>query len=312
MALILPEYLQTKKYSAQRVRALLMDLGVVQEGVVNANDWKVSQRAAGANKSVDIATGVGWIKGKTSARQGLYHAYNDAIVNLTIPDNASGNPRIDQIVVTVNDTTDGGAVSDNAVYQVIQGTPTAGATLDNRNGAVATGSLPASSLRIADIVVANGFTSIVTANIRDRRLWANGINWAVNGSFGGNYTGTSTTYTDVLAFTPVRLECSGSPLYITFSGRAWCTTAGQSAFFALFVDGASSGVQRTITSPAANEADAFQFEFAMIPTAGSHLFQINPAVSSGSWVLENSSSAIPFFKIQEDLRSSTGRNNGTT
>jgi hypothetical protein len=146
MAMAVPEFLQTKTYAAMRLRQVWLDLPV-QEGVVGANDLKVAQRAAGgANMSVDIAAGSAFVQGDTTSRQGLYHAYNDALVNLAIGNNSTGNPRLDQIICRVYDSQDGLAGADQATLEVVPGTATAGATLDNRNGAAA---LPFTAVRIA-------------------------------------------------------------------------------------------------------------------------------------------------------------------
>jgi hypothetical protein len=169
MALLTPEYLQTQTYSAQRDRAMLGDTGL-QEGVIGATDLKVSQRAAGANMSVDIAAGTGWVKGDTVTRQGLYHTYNDAVVNAAVTASHGSLPRIDQVGLRINDSTHG-AGSDTPALEVLAGTATSGATLDNRNGAA---TLPASWLRLADVLVPAGSSSVTNANIRDRRPWARG------------------------------------------------------------------------------------------------------------------------------------------
>jgi hypothetical protein len=153
-------------------------------GVAAYQDVLVMQRQAGANMTVDVgATGVGqmeaWVPGTSRTGQGLYSVTNIdwtapttssyvAQLNVTVGANASGNPRIDMVVLEVLDSQHAGA---SAVQQVrvVAGTPTGGATLDNRTGAAAQ---PANSILLADVVVANGASSIVTANIRDRRPFA--------------------------------------------------------------------------------------------------------------------------------------------
>lgn len=150
-------------------------------GVAGFNDYRVIQRQAGANMSVDVgATGVGlmqaWVRGSTREGQGLYRVDNmdraapttTAYVpqlNVAVSANASGNPRLDQVVLEVLDQQHTGA-SSLARIRVVAGTATAGATLDNRAGAAV---LPASSILLADILVANAAASILTASIRDRR-----------------------------------------------------------------------------------------------------------------------------------------------
>ena len=87
---------------------------------------------------------------------------------VTVAANVSGNPRIDQIVLTLSAFGTGGAT-----VSVLQGTPTGGATLANRAGAAA---LPSGVMRLADVLMPNGFGGPfgATGYIRDRRAFARG------------------------------------------------------------------------------------------------------------------------------------------
>lgn len=164
-----PEFLQTQTYSAQRLRFQQEDFTPNGEGVMGQADFRISQRAAGANMSVDVAAGSAIVRGDTITRQGLYHVVNDAVINASISANASGNPRIDRVLVQLSDSTDSGSGTDVSVINVLSGTPTGGATLDNLSGAAA---IPNNQLHLADIIVANGAATIVDANIRSRRGFA--------------------------------------------------------------------------------------------------------------------------------------------
>lgn len=173
MALITPDYLQTKSYAAKRDRRVNQAL-IMQEGIVQAGDFKVSQRGAGANMSVDVAAGESWVDGDAAVDQGFYHVVNDATVNVAIANNASGNPRIDTIILKVNDSADAGSGTDIPALEVVQGTPTAAATLANLNGIAA---LPATALRLAYVLVANGAVKIENAqigNLKDPRAGTTG------------------------------------------------------------------------------------------------------------------------------------------
>lgn len=161
MALITPEYLQTQKYSAKRDR-LAVSFPVLQEGIVDPGHFAVSQRAAGANMSVDVAAGRAWVKADDPGNKGFYHIENDATVNVALTAANATNPRIDTIVVQVNDSIDGGDASDTPQLLALAGTPTSGATLANLTGAA---SVPTGALVLAYVLVAANATSIVTANI---------------------------------------------------------------------------------------------------------------------------------------------------
>jgi hypothetical protein len=122
--------------------------------------------------TVDISPGFALVRATDPGNEGFYHVQNDALlVSPTFSASHATLPRLDQLVLAVTDTTDGGDASDLASISVIAGTPTSGATLDNRFGA---GSLPDSYIPLADVLVGAAASSIVTVNIRSRRAWATG------------------------------------------------------------------------------------------------------------------------------------------
>jgi hypothetical protein len=132
------------------------------EGIVAATDLAVTQRAAGANLSVDVAAGACWVAGDTNvARQPTYRCLNDATVNKGIAPDPS-NPRR---VLVVAQITDEGFAGTGRNWQIvaIHGTPAASPTLP---------ATPASALPLADIAVAANATSITNANITDKRVRA--------------------------------------------------------------------------------------------------------------------------------------------
>lgn len=161
MALIsYPPFLQTRTYSAQQVRHALAQM-IPREGIVGRGDFAVSQRAAGANMSVDVAAGEAWVKGDSTARQGYYHLTNDALANVSVPAANGTNPRVDLLVARVNDSTITGP-SDVPTFEVAQGTATPGATLANLTNP---GVPPSTAIPLAYILVPAGATSVLNANI---------------------------------------------------------------------------------------------------------------------------------------------------
>lgn len=136
------------------------------EGVRGASDFLVTQRGAGANKSVDVAGGVGYVLNSSysalsATNTRFWRDKMTATENVVIADNASGNPRIDVIALEI----DTGASPDDEATNVgqlvvIQGTPAASPTAP---------SLDANQIKLAQVAVANGFTSITNANITDYR-----------------------------------------------------------------------------------------------------------------------------------------------
>lgn len=167
MTLLTPEFLQTQDYGADKLRHLLEHVGSRGEGVSDYG-FAVTQRGAGANMSVDVPAGNGWVRGDSVARQGLYRIENDATANVAVGAAHATLPRLDQVVARIYDSSVSGG-SDTPALEVVAGTATSGATLDNRTGAAA---LPASAMLLADILVGAAATNIVNADIRDRRSFA--------------------------------------------------------------------------------------------------------------------------------------------
>lgn len=127
----------------------------------------VSQRAAGANLSVDVAVGRALYEVTTTllASNETHKILHDstAVVNVPIATADATNPRIDIIVMktdmtTAPDSSAGNIPSITKITGTPAGTPAAPAT-------------PANHLKLADIAVAAGATTVVTANITDRRAF---------------------------------------------------------------------------------------------------------------------------------------------
>lgn len=161
MALLTTALLDTKAYDFSVLRSLF-NSEIVQSGVVNKGHFLVTAKASQPPIGVSIAAGEAWVKATTGTRNGAYYSVNDASVDLNLTAADSTNPRVDRIILRINDTSDLSSASDNASIEAVTGTPTAGATLANLNGAPA---LPANSLNLAFVLVGAGATSVSAANI---------------------------------------------------------------------------------------------------------------------------------------------------
>jgi hypothetical protein len=282
------------------MRSALQSLPM-QEGVLEATGQKVTQRASGgANMSVDVAAGACWVKGDTSVRQGLYHVYNDAVLNLTIGANASGSPRLDQIICRVNDTIDGGAGTDTGSIEVLAGTATGGATLDNRSGAAA---LPSTAVRLADVLVASGAASITNTNIRDRRPWAAGGIILANGDNGTNFTTASSSPVTITG-TDLRLECSANTVVeATFS--AFVLNSAAASVLGYF---AQNGVEVTgsrwqSSSHAGTNPHWVSHTVLFVPSVGSNVFTWTTwATGGGTATITNSGGVRWHASYREHVR----------
>lgn len=331
MTLLTPEYFATKTYTAQRDRIMLAALEGIQPGVVAAGDFKVSQRALGANMSVDVAAGDAWVAGTDTARQGMYHAANDAVVNVATTTAGAAwavgdatNPRLDQIILRVFDTTDGAAANgnntaDNVQLLVLQGTATAGATLDTRTGAAA---LPSSCIRIADVLIPAATSTASTANIRDRRPWARGaynkIVRITNASAGADYTMASGTAAEIDATNlKPRIELSGTAnVRVSLRGAYAHNTAGGTLILQPAIDGLAVEGGPMIDEFPCRPRDAglttytgfmFAWDFGL-PNAGSHLLSWTWRSLIGTAALAANTNQMLEMTVEEIVRQNANNN----
>jgi hypothetical protein len=172
------------------------------------------------NMSVNVASG--WAAIVSSVTNGgVYVAYNDGTTNLAITAANPSLPRVDRVVVTVNDAFYSGSLN-NVVFSVIAGTPAASPT------APAT---PNNSISLATIAVGAGVTSIVSGNITDTRVQTTtnlpvGDITAVTAGSGLSGGGTSGDVTLSLATSPNITTPTISSASLTGSTQELLTAVG--------------------------------------------------------------------------------------
>lgn len=133
-----------------------VESGIVEGSGVNPDPGlTVTQRGAGANMSVDISAGAALVNGT------FY--IDDATVNKAIAANASGNPRIDTIILNKDWS------AQTIRLAVVQGTPAGSPVPPSlvQNAGVQW------QIPLADVAVANGAISITNANLTPRSVPAN-------------------------------------------------------------------------------------------------------------------------------------------
>lgn len=279
MALLEAVHVDGHDYTFQQLRHLFEKAAAVcQEGVIESGDYKAVQRAAGANMSVDVPAGDAFVKMDTGVRNGLYQVTNDGVVNVAVTAADPANPRIDQLVLQANDSNVAGA-TDLAELKVLAGTPTVGATLDNRSGAAALGN---DRILLADILVPAASTTVTTANIRDRRPWARGGH-ATKVRTTNLVPGTSAA---VITETQARLETRGRPITVEFDASSTFSNGGGTTLtLSARVDGAipagadGGGTRVSATGP----TDAVSASWRLTNVAaGSHLLAIYAHVNATS------------------------------
>ena len=139
-------------------------------GTRTSTAWKVIQRGAGANMSVDVQQGDGLISISSEYVYPAWVASSDKNVSVDAADGS--NPRIDRVVAYISLSDISTAVTNNTgalKFKVVAGTPAGSPTAPN--DATVQSSIGASNpwIEIARVAVAAGATSISNANITDRR-----------------------------------------------------------------------------------------------------------------------------------------------
>ncbi|MEQ8834266.1 MAG: hypothetical protein RIB67_07450 [Miltoncostaeaceae bacterium] len=135
--------------------------GIVGEGVVSAGDLAVTQRSSGATMGIDIAPGAAWVEGDDSALlQPVYHQVITATVGVSVDAADGSNPRIDRVVLAMEDATFDSSGQRRAKVEVITGTPASSPSAPAE---------PDSAITLATIAVATGATIIEDADITDLR-----------------------------------------------------------------------------------------------------------------------------------------------
>lgn len=131
------------------------------------NHWKVSEKGAGADMSVDIAAGRLFIKGSGNT----YPVRNTDTVNEAISSNSSGNPRKDAVVIYIDLAESPTTTADDvAKVAIVEGTPAASPVAPD-DSAIQTsvgGSNP--FIRLANVTVAHNETTIDDVDIEDTRV----------------------------------------------------------------------------------------------------------------------------------------------
>ncbi len=149
--------IETKQTSAETMRRLLSGLVGSARGVIDgfANGLAVAESSPQA-ATVDIATGAAFV----GLDDEMTFYTNTALDTKTIAANASGNDRIDTIVVEV----DLNSGVRTAVLKVVQGTPAGSPVAPTLTQTAILYQFP-----LADVEADNGFSVIADAKITDRR-----------------------------------------------------------------------------------------------------------------------------------------------
>lgn len=211
-------------------------------GLFASGDFTVSQRAAGANMSVDITQGRAFAD-PGNTHQGLYFArrtsataYNtsaDGGYTWTAAD--ATNPRIDLLCLEVKDTAEDASGVTGWRFRIVDGTPSASATHQLETAAWPT--IPSGVLPLAAIRVPAAATTITTANITNLNTVGGGR--AETLKIATTETTTSTTYTRLATpdFLCVYVPSASSRVRFGYKAQWKISAATGTQAVALFVNG---------------------------------------------------------------------------
>ena len=243
-----PSWLQNGSHPAENDRLSMQSI-IATTGIIGTSSLAVTQ-ASTPGMAVQVATGWGAIVGNYTTNMGVYQFYNDAATQLSVTAADPTNPRIDRVVVTVNDSYYTGSTN-NVTFTVVAGTAAASPV------APAT---PTNSLSLATIAVAAGATSIVNANITDTRVSVT-TNLPV-GDLTEVQGGTGITVTNGTGPIPsVAIDSS----VVTLTGTQTLTNktlTSPSINEAVFTDGVIKGLEEDVNVVAAAATGTINFEIS--------------------------------------------------
>jgi hypothetical protein len=272
---------------------------ITAEGVSAVNDLKATQRAAGANMSVDVAAGHAYIKDDHANGGGYYSADWTVLENIAIAAAHASLPRIDRIVLRVYDAYLGDA-QNKIQLEVVQGTPTSGATLVNLNGA---GVVPGSALLVANVLVGAAAVSVVNANIDTGttvRLQtsviaaASALTELAYTEFTAPVTVTNTTEgaADTLVTAPAITLDGTTTILIEFGCWKVTAAAAGQVFLVLYQDGSSIGRMIRVQFPATTTDMGIFCQRRMIPAAGSRTYSIRAYRATANFTFEGAAGGV--------------------
>lgn len=223
-------------FDGQDVR--LAALGNVFPGLFASGDFAVSQRAAGANMSVDIAAGRAYVEPGDTSQQGVYLPWMSSTYNTssnggyvwTAAD--ATNPRIDLVCLEVRDTDFGGSYT-GFKFRVVDGTASASAThqlVTSQWPAIPSGCVPIAAIRVPAAA-----TTLTTANITNLNPLG-GMRRSYT-QIASAETTTSATYTRLSTpdFVAMYVPHAAARVRIAYKAQ-WKCAAAATAGVALFVN----------------------------------------------------------------------------
>lgn len=250
-----PAYIGKTGYThpVETDRNVLRTIGGARTGLTRFGDFAVTP--TGVSGQISIARGAAFLLGVESNLQGAYHVWSDAAVTASFAA-ASGNPRIDSLILRVSDDQYGTIPgSPQAYFEVVQGVASGSpvARADSYFNSGGGGYVPGAWYRVADVRRNLGDTTIpagqITHNLQYSR-YSIGDQLIANGS---SFPSDAKVKDEVVR--------SDNGLRYWYDGTVWIPTAGQLVYG--FVRGLAQangtkilsnqvGVQTAFTTPVIN------------------------------------------------------------
>lgn len=247
-------------YGAKQVRNAMSAWIANRPGLAAYGDFAVTQRAAGANMSVDIGAGGAYVYPAAVTRQGPYYVQSDTTFNTssnggytwTAAD--ATNPRIDLVCLEVKDTVEDASGTTGLRYRIVDGTPNASASHQLATTywpAVPTGCVPIAAVRIPAAA-----TTITTANITNLNPIAG--NGGTYSSVATAETTTSASYTRLATpdFCTVYVPHSNARIRLFSEGNWKISVATGTQGVSLFLN--DTQLKNRVASPGAPTAGGYE------------------------------------------------------
>ena len=205
--------------STAEMRQYMSKMTGQRQGILGIDDLEVTEKSGTPDMSVDVALGSCIINPTSAlATRGAYFLNNTATVNLAIAAADATNARKDLIVAVIEDT-DYAEATDAGTIEVVTGTPA---------GLPAEPTVPDNAIVLAMVDVAALASSIVDANITDRRISTSGQTQP--SALGGVITCTSANRpTTNLSDGDLAFETDTERL-ILYNGSSWVDIANYSGY----------------------------------------------------------------------------------
>jgi len=225
----------------------------------------------------------------------------DTDYTLSLATNGAGNPRISSIVLKIDKATTPNIYADNvATFVEVQGTAAASPSAPNDSNiqsGVGAGNV---GVRLADVTLSAGYTTVTAPNIADKRTTA-----AIKLSTGAILLGyaSKTSNTTTSSATPVAVSGLSAAVTIPSGGRSVELTfsansvyASSAAFITISLWDGTVGSGTQIGSFTANPTSAGQQLTAngsvmVTPSAGAKTYNVGIQTSAGTATLVGSSTS---------------------